>query len=105
MHYIIVIKLKRGSKMKEESKNLKSKEKIWKWDTNSISAKISKKGLILENWNCNQCMISGRKILLLGTTALPSDNNIEQYINIIRAAYEVKNKYNIKILRWGARVL
>lgn len=84
----------------------KFETKTWKWETNSITAKLSPKGLILENWNCNQGAVSGRKILLIGATSIPTDSDIQLFSEILKGAgdeYYI-NKYNIQMMRKGAKV-
>jgi len=83
---------KRGGKPKFETRT-------WKWESNTITAKLSPKGLILENWNCNQGAVSGRKILIGGEKELPNDANIEKYSEILK-----HGDNNIAVLRKGIKV-
>ena len=96
------IKSPRKSASSRENGKLggRPKTKTWKWDTNNITAKLSPKGLILENWNCNQGAVSGRKILISGEKELPNDANIQRYSEILKQGAAD----NIIVLRTGAKV-
>jgi len=78
----------------------KLKTRKWEWETNGLTAKLSPRGLILENWNCNQGTVSGRKILIIGERELPNDNNIQHYGDVLKHGAAD----NIIVLRTGAMV-
>jgi len=52
-----------------------------KWETNGFRAWKSKKGVVVEIWNRNQGMVTGRKALLAGNTALPTDTDWLVYLD------------------------
>jgi len=91
---------KKGGRPKLETIVSRNTTEVWSWETNSLTAKLSPRGLILENWNCNQGTVSGRKILIVGEKELPNDNNIQYYYDTLkRGAAD-----NIVVLRTGAMV-
>jgi hypothetical protein len=79
---------------------MKPKTRTWQWGTNFITAKITRKGLILENWTCNPGAVSGRKILIRGEKELPTDSTIQLYSEILKHG----NADNIVVLRTGIKV-
>lgn len=50
------------------------------WETNGFKAWQTKKGVVVEIWNRNQGMYTGRKALLPGKTALPTENDWQNYL-------------------------
>ncbi|MFA5643876.1 MAG: hypothetical protein WC949_04930 [Candidatus Paceibacterota bacterium] len=88
----------KGGRPKLETVVVRNNIERWSWETNSLTAKLSPRGLILENWNCNQGAISGRKILIIGEKELPDDHNIQHYCDILK--YGAAD--NIVVLRTGA---
>jgi hypothetical protein len=76
------------------------KTKTWEYGTNFITAKITPKGLILENWTCNPGAVTGRKILIRGEKELPNDANIQLYSEILRHG----DADNIVVLRTGIKI-
>jgi hypothetical protein len=51
-----------------------------KWETNGFKAWKTKKGVVVEIWNKNQGMFTGRKALLIGKTTLPTENDWLVYL-------------------------
>ena len=101
---------RKGGKAKSERKAKSSaangrmggrpKSKTWHWRTNFITAKITHKGLILENWTCNQGAVSGRKILIKGEKEMPTDATIQLYSEILKHG----DADNIVVIRTGIKV-
>ena len=77
-------------------------KKTWTFETNSITATLKKNGLMLENWNCNQGSVSGRKILIVGATEMPNDNNIEYFTDILKHG---RDGMEIRVIHTGVKVL
>ena len=61
---------------------MKTQKEIYikSWETNGFKAYRTKKGIVVEIWNRNQGMYTGRKALLVGKTALPNDNDWQCYL-------------------------
>ena len=76
------------------------KTRTWRWRGCYITAKLSPKGLILQNWTCHQGAVSGRKILIKGEKEIPSDATIQLYSEILQHG----DADNIIVLHKGIKV-
>lgn len=79
---------------------MKPKTRTWMRNSNFITAKLFSKGLILQNWTCNQGAVSGRKILIKGEKELPTNETIQLYSEILQHG----DADNIVVLRTGIKV-
>ena len=63
------------------------------WETNGFKAWKTKKGVVVEIWNQNQGMFTGRKALLIGKTTLPTQDD---WVNYLEAAKYPESSHTIR---------
>lgn len=63
------------------------------WETNGFKAWKTKKGVVIEIWNRNIGMFTGRKALLLGHKSLPNKNDWQVYLE---AAKHPQSSFTLK---------
>jgi hypothetical protein len=65
----------------EREEKMKTETFEMNWETNGFKAWKSRKGVVVEIWNRNRGMYTGRKALLPGRTALPTEYDWQNYLD------------------------